>query len=85
MHGCSPPSSPTNGKINEYQNKSAGASLTLHGYYMTIASDINNVMHAHKLALAWVPTPQCILAGTYTLIFLNTCMIKFFSGMDILL
>ena len=62
--GCSPPSSPTNGRINEYHNGSVGASLTF---------QCNTGYLPHQLVTStcmancnWIPIPQCILAGMNT-------------------
>ena len=63
---CSPPSSPTNGRINEYHDGSVGASLTF---------QCNTGYLPHQLVTStcmangnnWVPIPQCILAGIMTL------------------
>ena len=71
MHaaGCSPPSSPTNGVVNEYYNGSVGASLTFQcniGYIpykqMTSICMMNGT---------WVPIPQCMLAGMCNIMIMN--------------
>ena len=60
--GCSPPSPPTNGRINEYHNGSVGASLTFQcntGYLPQ-----EQVISTCMANGTWVPIPQCVLAGT---------------------
>ena len=59
--GCSPPSSPTSGRINEYRSGSVGASLTF-------GCNTGYIPHEQVTSICmengiWVPMPQCILAG----------------------
>ena len=82
--GCSPPSPPSNGSVNDYLSGSIGSLLIFH-------CDTGYIPHKQTTSTclengSWVPIPQCVLAGMYIqcMSIDSVIMLKFCCGMHVL-